>query len=94
MLRACAAGSMFALRTVGDMKAFVAGILTALLLTGIEPALRVLVWRHGFGAAARPLNLGVSSEELLLLLVCALFFVVAAMMHEARRIAEDNEGFV
>jgi hypothetical protein len=94
MLRACAAGRMFALPTVGHMKAFAAALLGALTLTVIEPALRALVWRLGFGGPPRAVNVGVSSEELMLVLICALFFVVASMMHEARRIAEDNEGFV
>jgi hypothetical protein len=94
MLQACASGQMFALRTVGHMKAFAASLLGALVLTVIEPALRALVWRLGFGGPPRAVNVGVSSEELMLVLICALFFVVASMMHEARRIAEDNEGFI
>jgi hypothetical protein len=85
---------MFALRTVGHMKAFAAALLAALTLTVIEPALRALVWRHGVGSGAQAVQVGVSSEELMLVLICALFFVVASMMHEARRIAEDNEGFI
>lgn len=94
MLRACAGGRMFALETVGHMKAFAASLLGALTLTVLEPALRVVVWRLVAGGPPRPVNVGVSSEELMLVLICALFFVVASMMHEARRIAEDNEGFV
>jgi hypothetical protein len=94
MLRACAGGRMFALRTVGHMKAFAAALLGTLLLTVLEPALRAFVWRHGLGAGVQGVQVGVSSEELMLVLICALFFVVASMMHEARRIAEDNEGFV
>jgi len=94
MLRACASGRMFALPTVGHMKAFAASLLGALVLTVIEPALRVAVWRLGFGGPPRAVNVGVSSEELMLVLICALFFVVASMMHEARRIAEDNAGFI
>ena len=94
MLQACAGGQMFALRTVGHMKAFAACLLGTLVLTVIEPALRALVWRLGFGGPPRAVNVGVSSEELVLVLICALFFVVASMLHEARRIAEDNEGFI
>lgn len=94
MLQACADGRMFALDTVGHMKAFAASLLGVLVLTVIEPALRVGVWRLGFGGPPRAVNVGVSSEELMLVLICALFFVVASMMHEARRIAEDNAGFV
>lgn len=96
MLRACAGGRMFALETVGHMKAFAASLLGALVLTVLEPALRALVWRLLAGGTghARPVQVGVSSEELMLVLICALFFVVASMMHEARRLAEDNEGFV
>jgi hypothetical protein len=94
MLGACSRGRMFALATVGHMKAFTGGILGALVLTIAEPALRAAVWRFGFGSRAQKVNVGVSSEELTLVLICALFFVVASMMHEARRLAEENEGFV
>lgn len=94
MLRACAGGRMFAVDTVGHMKAFTGCILGALLLTIVEPVLRGAVWRFGLGAPVRAVNVGVSSEELTLVLICALFFVVASMLHEARRLAEDNEGFV
>jgi len=94
MLGACAGGRMFALRTVGHMKAFAAALLGTLVLTVIEPALRAFVWRHALGGGVQGVQVGVSSEELMLVLICALFFVVASMMHEARRIAEDNEGFV
>ena len=94
MLRACARGQMFARRTVGHLKAFAAGLLATLVLTITEPALRALVWKFGFGDSGRSVNVGVSSEELILMLICALFFLLASMMHEARRIAEDNEGFV
>ncbi|VXB46242.1 DUF2975 domain-containing protein [Massilia sp. 9I] len=95
MLRACAQGRMFALDTVAHMKAFIGCVLASLALGIIEPVLRTLVWRHGFGSTAKGFfGVGVSSEELTLLLICALFFVVASLMHEARRIAEENEGFV
>jgi hypothetical protein len=94
MLQACGRGQMFALPTVGHMKAFAASLLAALTLTVIEPALRALVWRHGVGSPAQAVKVGVSSEELMLVLICTLFYVVASMMHEARRIAEDNEGFI
>jgi len=94
MLAACARGQMFARRTVGHMKAFAAGVLATLVLTIVEPALRALVWKVGFGDSGRRVGMGVSSEELTLVLVCVLFFLLASMMHEARRIAEDNEGFV
>ena len=94
MLRACADGRMFALDTVGHMKAFAASLLGLLVLTVIEPVLRVGVWRLGFGGPPQAVKVGVSSEELMLVLICALFFVVASMMHEARRIADDNAGFV
>lgn len=94
MLGACARGQMFAQATVGHMKAFAGGVLATLVLTIVEPALRALVWKIGFGDSGRAVNVGVSSEELTLVLVCALFFLVASMMHQARRIAEDNEGFV
>lgn len=94
MLAACSRGRLFALDTVGHMKAFTGGILAALVWAIVEPAVRAGVWRFALDAPRQAFDVGVSSEELTLVLVCALFFVVASMMHEARRIAEDNEGFV
>jgi hypothetical protein len=68
--------------------------LLSTLLSIIEPPLRTLVWRFGFGASGRRTAVGVSSEELLLVLVCALFFLITNLMHEGRRLAEENEGFI
>ena len=94
MLRACAAGHPFAFATVGHMKGFIGGILAALALSIAEPALRGAVWRFGLGTAPRAVGVGAAAVELMLLLVCVLLLAVASMMQEARRLAEENEGFV
>lgn len=93
LLRAFAAGRMFALATIGHLKGFAGAMLAALALSIIEPAVRGLVWRHLQGATVH-VRIGISTEELSVMLVCGLFYVIAAMMHEGRRLAEENEGFV
>lgn len=94
MLGACVQGRMFALATIGHMKAFTGAILATLVLTIFEPLLRAAAWRFAMGSSPQRFSIGVSSEEWMLVLMCVLFFVLASLMHEARRIAEDNEGFV
>lgn len=93
LLCAFAAGSMFALATIGHLKGFAGAMLAALALSIIEPAVRGLAWRHLQDATVH-VRIGVSTEELSVVLVCGLFYVIAAMMHEGRRLAEENEGFV
>lgn len=87
-------GAPFERATIGHLRAFAGATLLSTLLSIIEPPLRAIAWRVGFGAPARPIAIGIGSEQLLLVLVCALFFLITNLMHEARRLAEENEGFV
>jgi len=41
-----------------------------------------------------PISIDVGSSELLLILVCSLFYLIAGVMHEGRRLSEENEGFI
>jgi hypothetical protein len=87
-------GATFDRATIGHLRAFAGATLLSTLLSVAEPPLRAAVLRFGFGAPAPTFSVGVSSEELLLVLVCALFFLITNLMHEGRRLAEENEGFV
>jgi hypothetical protein len=85
--------ALFDLSSIAHLRAFAAAILASVLLTSAEPPLRNVMWRLA-GGTERGLALGFSSEALLLALVCAVFYLVTGMMHEARRLADENEGFV
>jgi hypothetical protein len=87
-------GATFDRATIGHLRAFAGATLLSTLLSIVEPPLRTILLRFGFGAQGPRIAVGVSSEELLLVLVCALFFLITNLMHEGRRLAEENEGFV
>lgn len=93
LLRALQQGALFAAATIGHLRAFAGAALGALAWSVLETMLRGLAWRTFFGIEGH-VNIGVSSEELLAMLVCLLFFLIAGLMHEGRRLAEENEGFV
>ncbi|KQZ45070.1 DUF2975 domain-containing protein [Duganella sp. Root1480D1] len=93
LLRALQRGAYFAVASIGHLRAFAGAALAALAWSVLDTLLRGLSWRFLFDAKT-PVNIGVSSEELLAMLVCLLFFLIAGVMHEGRRLAEENEGFV
>jgi hypothetical protein len=93
LLRALQQGAYFAAATIGHLRAFAGAALAAMAWSVLDTLLRGLAWRTFFGIEGY-VNIGVSSEELLAMLVCLLFFLVAGLMHEGRRLAEENEGFV
>jgi hypothetical protein len=87
-------GASFDRATISHLRAFAGATLLSTLLSIVEPPLRAVVWRFGFGASGARYSVGFSSAELLLVLVCALFYLITNLMHEGRRLAEENEGFV
>lgn len=93
LLRALKKGAWFAAATIGHLRAFAGAALAAMAWSVLDTLLRGLAWRYAFGIGGQ-VNIGVSSEELLAMAVCALFFLIAGLMHEGRRLAEENEGFI
>ena len=87
-------GATFDRATIAHLRAFAGATLLSTLLAILEPPLRTVVLRFGFGLSIPKFSIGVSSEELLLVLVCTLFSLITNLMHEGRRLAEENEGFV
>lgn len=87
-------GAMFGIATIAHLRAFAGAVLASTALAIVEPALRALAFRHLFGDLKAKVSMGVSSEVLLLVLVCSLFYLITNMLHEGRRLAEENEGFV
>ncbi len=86
--------AMFSVRSIGHLRAFAGATAVSTLWSIVEVPARGLVFRHWGGIAQDAIKIGVSSEALLLLLVCVAFYLVTNLMHEARRIAQENEGFV
>jgi hypothetical protein len=87
-------GALFDRATIGHLRAFAGATLLSTVLSIVEPPVRTLLLRFGFGVPSTGISIGINSEELMLLLVCALFFLVTNLLHEGRRLAEENEGFV
>ena len=87
-------GAIFERATIGHLRAFAGATLLSTLLAIVEPPLRTLVLQRLFGAPLSRYAIGFDSAQLMLVLVCALFFLVTNLLHEARRLAEENQGFV
>ncbi len=85
---------MFSVSSIGHLRAFAGGVALSTVWSIVELPARGLVFRHWSGTVEDPIKLGVSSEQLVLLLVYVVFFLVADLMHEARRVVQENEGFV
>lgn len=80
-------GAVFDLANIICLRRFAGAILLSTGLAIIEVPLRALAWHT-------PFSVGVSGDQLLVMLMCGLFYLVVGLMHEGRRLARENEGFV
>jgi hypothetical protein len=85
---------VFDLATISHVRAFAGAMLGSTMLSILEVPLRALVMRYGFALPGEQLHVGVTGDQLVLMLVCGMFYLIASMMHEGRRLAEENEEFV
>ncbi len=86
--------AVFDLGTIAHLRVFAGATLAATMLAIVEVPLRALLFRFAFGQQGNKMSIGVSADQLMLILVCALFYLVIRIMHEGRRLAEENESFV
>lgn len=93
-LRNIERNALFGLDTIAHVRAFAGAALVSTLLAILEAPLRTLALRLVPGLAGPKLSIGVTSDQLLLIVVCALFYLIIRLMHAARRLAEENEGFI
>lgn len=93
-LRAIQSDALFGVATIAHVRAFAGAALASTLLAIAETPLRTLAYRLIEGVPGHTISIGVTNDQLLLILVCALFYLVIRLMHAARRLAEENEGFV
>lgn len=94
LLRNLPGQSIFSLHNIANLRRFAgaAGLSTAMGIA--ELPLRALLGRYLLGNVDLSIKVQVSSEQLFVLLICGVFYVLADLMHEARRLAEENEAFV
>ena len=85
---------MFSVHTIAHFRAFAGATLAAIVLDILTLPIRSILFNLTLEGKIGRLTMGVSSEQLLLLLVCGLFFLITNMMHESRRLAEENEEFI
>ncbi len=86
--------AIFTLDTIGHVRAFACAMLASTGLAILEVPLRSALFHYVFALPGEKLRIGVSGDQVLLTLVCALFYLITRMMHEGRRLAEENEGFI
>ncbi|MFZ6719260.1 DUF2975 domain-containing protein [Undibacterium sp. Ji49W] len=86
--------NLFSLQNIARLRTFAGAVALSTLLSIAEVPARTAVMRLLPGQGDGNFSVSVSSEELILLLVCIAFYLITGMMHEGRRLAEENEGFV
>lgn len=86
-------GVTFDLDNILRLRRFAGAILLSTTLSILEVPLRVLAWRMAFNQQL-PLSIGVNGDQIMVILMCGLFYLVVRLMHEGRRLARENEGFV
>jgi len=84
---------LFTAQSIGHLRAFAGATLLSTALSIAEPPMRTLALRLT-GDGGWHFSVGVNSEQLMLILVCGTFYLITRLMHEGRRLREENEGFV
>jgi hypothetical protein len=87
-------GRIFTADTISSLRGSAGATLLSIVLFIVEKPLRGIAFNL-FGNGVRyPVSAEVTSNELLLILVCSLFYLISGLMHEGRRLSEENEGFI
>ena len=94
LLRGLSAQLIFSLANIAHLRAFAAATAGATVLSMLEVPTRGLMFRHLLDVKDARIKFEVSSNDLFLVLVCVVFYLIIDLMHAARRIAQENEGFV
>ena len=85
---------IFSLANIAHLRAFAAATAGSTVLSMLEVPTRGLMFRHLLDVKDARIKFEVSSNDLFLVLVCVVFYLIIDLMHAARRIAQENEGFV
>ncbi|UMR33090.1 DUF2975 domain-containing protein [Massilia sp. MB5] len=87
-------GMIFSLRTIAAMQAFTGALFLYAVLSNLEKPLRAMIMNAMEQTPLLRVLFTLSSNEMLLVLVSGLFYILTAIMHEGRRLEEENKGFV
>lgn len=87
-------GRIFAADTITYLRAAAGATLLSIILFSLEEPLRGWAFNALGNGKHYRVAIDVSSNELLLILVCSLFYLIVGVMHEGRRLSEENEGFI
>lgn len=93
-LRQFQRGAIFDASTISHLRGFAGATLFSAILFNIEAPLRAIAFNLVTDSRSHVVAFDVTSNELMLILVCGLFYLIAGVMHEGRRLAEENEGFI
>lgn len=93
-LRQFQLGAIFASRTIASLRVFAGATFLSVVLANFEQPLRALVFNLAYASQTNGITFDITSNEILLILVCGLFYLIVWIMHEGRRLAEENEGFI
>lgn len=94
LLRGLGAHLTFSLANIAHLRAFAAATGWSTVLSMLEVPARGLLFKHLLDVTDARIKFEVSSSDLFLVLVCVVFYLIIDLMHAARRIAQENEGFV
>jgi len=94
MLQGFERGEFFDAATVGHLRAFSGFLLLAKLLALLAMHARVHVVNYLLESSGVRGFINLSLDDLSVLLMCALFFLIARTLEEARRLSEENKGFI
>ncbi|MET0266272.1 MAG: hypothetical protein ABW202_11705 [Duganella sp.] len=87
-------GAIFAVTTIGRMRSFAGALFFSVGLSLLEKPLRVIMLNETLHRSNYKIVFDINSYQFLLLLVCGMFYLIAAIMHEGRRLGEENESFI
>lgn len=85
---------IFAIETIAHLRSFAGALLFSTLAFITEIPVRAIAFNLVGAGQHYPVGIEITSHGLLLVLVCGLFYLVAEVMHEGRRLNEENEGFI
>lgn len=85
---------IFAIETIAHLRSFAGALLLSTLAFIAEIPVRGIAFNLVGVGQHYPVGIEITSHGLLLVLVCGLFYLVVEVMHEGRRLNEENEGFI
>jgi hypothetical protein len=87
-------GEYFTLESVKGLRGFAVGLFFSLIAALVSKPLLSFIATLNGGPGEREVSAGISSEQVLTLLFAGILWQIAGAMTSAKRLAEENAGFV